>query len=86
MARGFDEKMKGVKKEFSADDQKALVKVEQSLEENIRMIYRRLGTVSSGRETDHEAREVGKEKGRNLSIRHGVEGKGKNLYLPGRSS
>ncbi len=86
MARGFDEKMKGVKKEFTQEDQKALVKVEQNLEENIRMIYRRLGSVSSGREIDHEAREVGKEKGRNLSIRHGVEGKGKNLYLPDRSS
>jgi predicted SprT family Zn-dependent metalloprotease len=81
MARGFDEKMKGVKQEFSADDQLALVKVEKSLEENIRLIYRRLGTVSSGRQTDHEAQEAGKEKGRKLSIRHGVEGKAKNLYL-----
>jgi hypothetical protein len=82
MARGFEEKMKGVKEEFSQEDRNALVKVEKNLDENIRMIYRRLGTVSSGRQTDHEAREVGKEKGRNLSIRHGVEGKAKGLYLP----
>ncbi len=82
MARGFDEKMKGVKKEFSEADQLALVKVEKNLEESIRVIYRRLGSVSSGRQTDHEAREAGKEKGRNLSIRHGVQGSSKNLYLP----
>ena len=81
MARGFDEKMKGVKKEFSAEDQLALVKVEKGLEENIRLIYRRLGTVSSGRQTDHEAQEAGKEKGRKLSIRHGVEGTLKNLFI-----
>lgn len=81
MARGFDEKMKGVKKEFSPDDQKALVKVEENLEAQIRVIYRRLGSVSSGRQTDGFASEVGKEKGRNLSIRHGVEGKVKNLFL-----
>jgi hypothetical protein len=84
MARGFDEKMKGVKEEFSPEDRSALVKVEKNLDESVRMIYRRLGTVSSGRQTDHEAREVGKQKGRNLSIRHGVEGTGKNLYLPRR--
>lgn len=74
MAKGFDEKMKGVKKEFSEADQQALVKVEKNLDESIRLIYRRLGSVSSGRQTDHEASEAGKEKGRNLSIRHGVEG------------
>lgn len=81
MARGFDEKMKGVKKEFTEEDQQALVKVEKNLEENIRLIYRRLGTVSSGRQTDHEAREAGKEKGRNLSIRHGVQDKTIKGYL-----
>jgi hypothetical protein len=84
MARGFDEKMKGVKEEFGPEDRNALVKVEQNLDESVRMIYRRLGTVSSGRQTDQEASEVGKQKGRNLSIRHGVEGTGKNLYLPRR--
>ncbi len=81
MARGFDEKMKGVKKEFSADDQKALVKVEENLEAQIRVIYRRLGTVTSGRQTDGFASEVGQEKGRKLSIRHGIEGTLKNLFL-----
>lgn len=83
LAKGFDEKMKGVKHGFSEADQKALVTVERSLDESVRHIYRRLGSVSSGRQTDLTAREVGKEKGRNLSIRHGVEGKGRNLYLPG---
>ena len=82
MARGFDEKMKGVKKDFSETDQLALVKVEKNLEERIRVIYGKLGSVSSDRQTDFEAREAGKEKGRNLTIRHGVEGKAKDLYLP----
>lgn len=84
MARGFDDKMKGVKLEFSEADRTALVTVEKNLDEKVRSIYRRLGTVSSGRQTDEEAQAVGKEKGRNLTIRHGVEGKTKNLYLPGR--
>ena len=85
MARGFDEKMKGVKSKFSEQDRNALVKVEENLEDKIRVIYRRLGTVQSGRETDYEAREAGKAKGRNLSIRHGVEGSAKGLYLPART-
>lgn len=84
VARGFDEKMKGVVREFSPEDQKALVKVTTQLDDQVKLIYRRLGSARSGRETDHEAREAGKSRGRNLTINHGVEGRAKNLYLPKR--
>lgn len=82
VARGFDEKMKKSKTEFTTDEQKALVVVEKKLDEQVRMIYRRLSTTSSGHRQDEAAASVGVQKGKNLTIRQGVEGKAKNLYLP----
>lgn len=82
VAKGFDEKMKMSKAGFSAEDQKSLVVVEKKLDQDVRMIYRRLSTSTSGAKTDERARNAGVDKGRNLTIRQGVEGKGKKLYLP----
>lgn len=82
VAQGFDQKMKGVKSSFSTEEQKALVVVEKNLNQNVEMIYRRLSQSHSGAGVDGAAHAVGTEKGRNLNIRQGVTGQGKNLFLP----
>lgn len=81
VARGFEEKMKQSKASFSPQDQKSLVLVEKKLEHDVRMIYRRLSSSSSGGQTDERARSAGVSKGKNLTINKGVETVGKKLYL-----
>lgn len=82
VAQGFDQKMKTVKQGFSGDDQKSLLVVEKQLQINVSQIYRRLSSSHSGAVTDGEARGVGIEKGKKLSIRQGVETRSSNLFLP----
>ncbi|MGE3609791.1 MAG: SprT-like domain-containing protein [Bacteriovoracaceae bacterium] len=81
IARGHDEKMKRSKENFSANDQKALITVEKQLIQETAFIYRRLSHVSSSHQMDSKANQIGIQKGREMNIRHAVEGKGKNLYL-----
>lgn len=83
VARGFDQKMTMTKKNFSAEDRKALVVVEQQLAINTQQIYRRLSSSTSGARIDEAARGLGIEKGLNLTIRNAVESRSQNLYLPG---
>lgn len=82
VARGYDEKMKEAKTTFSREDQQALVLVEKNLHQHTSLIYRRLSQTSSGNLLDEDARALGVQKGKSLTIRPGVEGKGKSLYLP----
>ena len=82
IAKGFDLKMSKVKQDFTTDEQKALVLVERGLDEKTKMIYRRLSSYSSGASYHEEAGHLGVEKGKNLSIRQGVESSSKGLYLP----
>jgi hypothetical protein len=84
VAEGFDQKMKAAKMNFSEEDRKALIVVENKLDFDTQMIYKRLTNSRSSQETDHQARGVGVEKGLHLTIRNAVEGKGKDLYLPSR--
>ncbi len=81
VAKGFDEKMKKSKMEFTTDEQKALVIVEKKLDEHVHLIYRRLSSTSSGHRQDAAAANAGMQKGQSLTIRQGIEGKAKNLYL-----
>lgn len=82
VAAGFDEKMKSLKSGFSDQDRKSLMVIENQLGERVRVIYRRLSHSQSGSVIDGDARGIGVEKGKSLTIRQGVEGRGKNLYLP----
>ncbi len=82
VAQGYNEKMKESKKSFSEPDRKALVVVEQKLEERVNTIYRRLRSASSGHQSDSQAHNLGGEYGRNLNIRQGVEAKSSGLSLP----
>ncbi len=81
VARGFEEKMKASKATFSTEDQKSLILVEKKLDHDVRMIYRRLSSSHSGGQMDERAKSAGVARGRNLTIRQGVESSGKKLYL-----
>jgi hypothetical protein len=82
VARGFDEKMKLAKMGMSGTDQRALVLVERQLQHDTSLIYRRLSHTATGNSIDENARNLGIQKGKSLTIRQGVEGQAKNLYLP----
>jgi predicted metal-dependent hydrolase len=81
VAKGFDQKMQSAKAGLNLKDQKALVLVEQRLIEGTDQIYRHLSKASSGQVLDRGAQDIGIQSGKSLSIRQGVEGKQKNLYL-----
>jgi hypothetical protein len=81
VAKGFDEKMKAAKASFSAEDRRSLVLVENKLLEGTNLIYRRLSQSYSGSVLDRDAQSIGVASGKSLTIRQGVEGQKKNLYL-----
>ena len=81
VAKGFDEKMKASKENFTLQDQRALVVVERKLDQDIKLIYKRLRSNVSHSTTDKEAGLLGMAKGRSLTIHKGVESHGKTLYL-----
>ena len=81
IAKGFSLKMKKSKESFSVEDQKALVLVEKNLDDQTRQIYGKLSRSYSGAYTDEKASKAGMNKGLNLTIRQGVEGSSKKLYL-----
>lgn len=82
VAKGFDQKMTRAKCNFSEADQKALVVVEQKLAHDTSVIYRRLTHASSGARVDGAARDIGVLKGKDLTIRKGVESSShKTLFL-----
>jgi hypothetical protein len=79
---GFDKKMKLAKMNFSHVDQRALVLVEQKLDIDTKVIYRRLSSSRSEHQTDYAASSVGHSKGLTLTIRNALDTGAKNLYLP----
>ena len=81
IAKGFDEKMKESKAQFSTNEQKALLIVEKDLDAKAKLIYRRLSSTRPGNNIDSHAGALGVQSGKSLSIRQGVEGKSKGLYL-----
>lgn len=81
VAQGFDQKMKRSKEALRPEDKKALVLVEKKLTFDTQIIYKRLSQSRSGNRLDERANSFGQEKGQNLTIRQGIEGKAKNLYL-----
>lgn len=81
IAKGFEEKMKESKAQFSAHEQKALLVVEKDLDARAKMIYRNLSSTRTGNNFDAHAGALGVQSGKNLSVRQGVEGTSKGLYL-----
>lgn len=81
VAKGFEQKMKTSAQSFSGSEQKALTVVKKDLDVKVRKIYSRLTSTYSGSRLDEHAAGLGVQKGKNLSIRQGVETSSKNLYL-----
>lgn len=86
VAQGFDMKMKSSKASFSPEDQKALVVVEKKLSVDVKLIYKRLSSTSSGQRLDENATGAGIIMGKDLTIRQGVETKKSNTLLGWRQS
>lgn len=84
VARGFSDKMKQQKEQFTVNEQKALMIIEKNLEEKMSTIYRRLSQSGSSQTIDSNARDAGIKKGRELTIRQGVESKNSNLSISWR--
>lgn len=82
VAKGYEEKMNETKSHFSSSDQKALTTCQKSLEIRTNIIYKKLSSSYSQRRTDFDAGSIGKEKGKKLNVRQGVESKQNGLYLP----
>lgn len=81
VARGFDEKMKSQKENFSSAEQKALVVIEKDLESKIGTIYRRLSSSGTSQTLDSAANAYGIQKGRELTVRGAVESKSSGLKI-----
>ncbi len=83
VAKGYEQKINKTKSEFTTEEQKGLIMCEKKLNLNLKVIYKKkLGSVTSNQSTDSFASEAGVSAGHKLSVRHGIEGKEKNLYLP----
>jgi hypothetical protein len=81
LAKGFDEKMKESKANLTPTDQKSLIVVEKNLDKKIHQIYGRLSSTHSSHHADEKAGAIGIMKGRDLTIRKGVETTNKGLSL-----
>jgi hypothetical protein len=81
LAKGFDEKMKESKANMAPIDQKSLIIVEKNLDKKIHQIYGRLSSTQSSHHADEKAGAIGILKGRDLTIRKGVEAGNKGLSL-----
>lgn len=81
IAKGFEVKMKASKAQFSTHEQKALMVVEKDLDAKTKIIYKKLSSSRSQNNLDAHAGELGIQRGKNLSIRPGVEGSSKGLLL-----
>jgi hypothetical protein len=79
VATGYNEKIIKTKNEFNSDERKALVKVEQKLSENIKLVYGKTSARYSSAGNDSTASALGREAGKNLSIHKGI----KNGKKPG---
>jgi hypothetical protein len=85
IAKGYDEKMQGLKENLQSHEQKALVRIDNQLNINLNTIYKRLSFVNSNRTIDKNAYGQGKKAGKSLTINNVIKNKTKNLLLNWRS-
>ncbi len=72
---GYTSKHQSFKQNLEVSEQKALIKIENNLKEQVREFYPRLSSVGNERQTDSRSLAKGAEAGRNLSIQAGLKGK-----------
>jgi len=81
IAQGYELQMKEMEKEFSLSDQKSLRVIKEDLHAQTNKIYKRLSHSSTKQEFDHEARELGIERGKKLKMRQGVQSQNSSLLI-----
>ena len=80
IALGYNEKMQKVKDDLQAES-KALIHLQNVLDEKMKFFYRRLGSTSSGTGYKGEAFQRGNLAGKNLSIHQGIKNNQKTFLL-----
>ncbi len=81
MARGYDQRMQTVFKDFDSSQSKELVQINQKLDESVNKIYRRLSSTTSNGSIDHNSFGAGQKAGANLTINQGIKNKKSNKLL-----
>ena len=79
IAKGYNEKMN--KLNYSNDEQNALIKLNQQLDQTVNKIYRRLGSSYSQGSRDNNSYKLGQSAGKNLNINKGLKNKTKTKLL-----
>ena len=83
VAEGLIFKLKKQKDQESPASKEALMAMEKSLDDRVKLVYPRLGTTTRRTaDPDSKANRLGNEDGRNLSIRQGVTSPEAPLSLP----
>lgn len=81
IAKGYEQKTKQLNNEFHPSEQNALIKVQRQLDEDIKLIYKRLSYSKSSSTTDRDAYHKGKKKGQSLTIHSPIKNKAKTFLL-----
>ena len=81
MARGYEQRMETVLKDFDSSQSKELVLINLKLDESVSKIYRRLSSTSSSGSIDHDSFGAGQKAGKNLTINQGIKNKKSNKLL-----
>ena len=81
IAKGYDQKNQQIKNQFEPTEKNALIKVEKKLDEDIKLIYKRLSYSKSSSTTDSDAYQKGKKKGQSLTIHSPIKNKVKTFLL-----
>lgn len=80
MAKGYESKIQKTRKEFSNEDQKSLVLVENKLSDQVKYVYRSLSSSRSQGSINPHAFQNGVSEGKNLTINKAVKNT-KNKFL-----
>lgn len=73
IAKGHNQKMQQVNKEFSQHEQKALILIQRKLDNDVNQIYRRLSSTRSSNNICANAFGLGHSAGKNLNINKGIK-------------
>ena len=86
LARGYDEKMQNLTDDLSTSEQKALIVINDKLEQQTKKYFGRLSTTSCQNSLDKSAYQNGKKAGKSLNIKPGIKNKTQTRLLSWRNT
>jgi hypothetical protein len=75
LSDGYKSKLETVMSEYSPCEKKALIKIQNRLDEKIKLVYRRLSHTSLANSFNNESHTLGVEAGKKLTIHRGIDSK-----------